>query len=99
MLAIPEHPDLAKQRRRERWAVVFALGGIVIFFGASLYVFAWYAQNVYWKGRIIPESIQASINQEYELGYVLMTIGVAVTAAGYGVWLYLRRRAKDAVGT
>lgn len=95
MSTIPEHPDVAKERRRERWAVVFGLGGIVIFFGIGLFVFAAYAQYYYWKGRAIPPEVQAAINQEFFLGYLLLGLGTAVVVASYLVWLYLRRRARQ----
>ncbi len=95
MAKIPEHPDIAKERRRERWAIVFGVGGIIIFFGVGLFFFAAYAQY-YWRGRAPPPDVLASINQEFTVSYWLMGIGVGVLVAGYLVWLYLRRRARPA---
>ncbi len=94
MAAVPEHPDLAKERKRERWALAFALSAIVIFFGVAMIVFASYARDVYWKGRLMPADIEASINQEFTIGYWLTGIGVALTVGTYAVWLYLRHRAR-----
>ncbi len=96
MPKIPEHPDVVRERRRERWALVFGLGGIVVFFGIGLFVFAAYAQYYYWKGRQIPPEVQAGINQEFLLGYLLLGLGIAVVVASYLVWWYLRRRARQA---
>ncbi len=95
MPTIPEHPDVVRARRRERWALVFGLGGIVIFFGIGLFVFAAYAQYYYWKGRPIPPDVQAAINQEFFLGYLLLELGIAVVVASYLVWWYLRQRARQ----
>lgn len=94
--AIPEHPDVVRERKRERWAVLFGLGSIVIFFGVGLWVFATYAKYYYWAGREIPAEVQASIDQEFTLGYWLIGVGVAVVVASYIVWWYLRRRAERA---
>ena len=93
MTQVQEHPDVAKERKRERWALVFAIGGIIVFFGVVLFVFAAYAVY-YWRGRAPPPDVLASIAQEYDLGYVVMGIGVAVLVVGYLVWFYLRRRAR-----
>jgi len=95
MVKVPEHPDIVAERKRERWAVVFALGGIVIFFGVGLFCFAAYAQY-YWRGRSPPPDVVASIAQEFPVSYWLMGIGVAILVASYLVWLYLRWRARPA---
>lgn len=92
-MKIPEHPDITRERKRERWAVVFGLGGIVLFFGIFLFSAAGYAQY-YWRGRSPPADVLASIAQEFSLSYWLLGIGVAMLVASYLVWLYLRRRAR-----
>ena len=97
--AVPEHPDLARERKRDRWAILFGLGGVIIFFGVGLWIFAAYAQYYYWKGRTIPPEVQASINQECALGYLLLGIGAAVMLASYVVWRYLRWRAEPTYET
>ncbi len=94
MAEIPEHPDLAKERKTERWALAFALAAIGVFFGAMMIGFASYAKYVYWKGRLMPADVEASINQEFAVGYWVTGIGVAATVACYVVWLFLRRRAR-----
>lgn len=90
--AIPEHPDLAHERRKERWAVVFGLGTVGILYGLITVGFAANAEYYYWKDRVMPPNVRASINQEYLIGYLFIAAGIAAMVGSYALWRRLRRQ-------
>ena len=83
-MAVPEHPDVVRERKRHVRALVMSFPLIVLFFGVTMIFYAGYAEYQ-WRGLVMPDNVARAISSEYFFGYAAIGIGIVAFAAWY-IW-------------